>query len=493
MRYGIDFGTTRTVVAAVDRGNYPVVSSTDLAGDFFDFIPSVVALDGDELIAGWQANQADHVPVVRSFKRLLAGKNVTAEVPVHFGQESRPLGEVMEAFARHVVDTLREHQRSLGDDSPVQAVLGVPANASSSQRLLTLHAFSSAGAEVLGLINEPSAAAFEYTHRHALTLNSRRKSIIVYDLGGGTFDATLLRIDGRHHDVITSRGVSRLGGDDFDEVLLNLALAEAGRSGDVFGARVRRRLLDEARSAKEQLKPQSRRIVLELEDADVVVAVEDFYAAVTALVERTLDVLTPLVGHEDGLTDTDIAGIYLVGGASSLPLVSRVLRTRFGRRVHRSQLPTASTAVGLAIAADPDSGYLLSDRRARGIGVFRESDGGATVTFDPLLAPGETHAVRRYRAAHNVGVFRFVEYSEIDDAGNPGDLSVLAEVVVPFERALRGRADLAEVPVARTEDGPEVVETVTVDDDGIAVARIELPGEDFCLETRVGATVARGM
>jgi len=490
MRFGIDFGTTRTVVATVDRGNYPVVTMTDTAGDPQDHLPSVVALEGDRIVAGWRALERDNPTLTRSVKRLLTAPDVTAETPVRLGEQTRPLGEVLAAFAVEVVDTLRE---VAGDDA-IEVVLGVPANALSAQRLLTLDAFTRAGATVLGLVNEPSAAAFEYTHRHARTLNTKRSSIIVYDLGGGTFDATLMRIDAHRHDVITSLGISRLGGDDIDAVLADLALAATGRGDDVFGARARRRLLDEARTAKEQLRPQSRRIILELGDDDVIVPVTDFHDDATPLIERTLAALRPLIGDSETLTDTDIAGIYLVGGATALPLVPRLLRERFGRRVHRSPLPTASTAVGLAIAADPDSDYALNDRLTRGIGVFRESDSGAAVSFDPLVAPGAPAGddgtitvTRRYRAAHNLGWFRFVEYAATAD-GEPGDLAPLAEVLVPFAADLANVADLSQVTVERRENGPEVIETVIVDADGITTITVEVPE----LDVRVQASAGEG-
>ncbi|WP_080793724.1 Hsp70 family protein [Corynebacterium pacaense] len=474
MRFGIDVGTTRTIAAAVDRGNYPTVNVEDSLGDSHEFIPSVVALEDGQIVAGWDAmKRPDNPTLTRSFKRVMSDRAVTALTPVKLGGETRPLGEILRAFARHVLRILESYQRDLGDSSVPEVVLGVPANAHSAQRLLTLSAFSEAGATVLGLVNEPSAAAFEYTHRHARTLNSKRQSIIVYDLGGGTFDASLIRVDGKHHEVLGSLGISRLGGDDFDEILATCALRASGRTHDAFGARAKRTLLDEARTAKEALVPQSRRILLMLNDADVTLPVTTFYEAATPLVERTLEAMSPLVGED--LRESDIAGIYLVGGASSLPLVPRMLRERFGHRVHRSPYPASSTAVGLAIAADPTSGFHLRDRLSRGIGVFREQDGGKSVSFDPLIPPntsGPVEVTRRYRAAHNIGWFRFVEYSAIDDAeGFPGDISLLAEVKVPFDPSISD----VDVPIA-SYDGPEVEETITVDADGIASIRISVEG-----------------
>ena len=322
-----------------------------------------------------------------------------------------------------MVSHLRRFQKDLADTSPIEVVLGVPAHSHHAQRLLTMAAFSRTGITVQGLINEPSAAAFEYTHRHARTLNSKRKSILVYDLGGGTFDASLVAIDGVGHTIVNTVGRPRLGGDDLDVILADLALASLSRSSDAFSATARMRLVDEARSAKEALVPQSRRIVIAVGDDDVTIPVKDFYAAATPLIDETLTAIEPLIGS-DSLRDTDIAGIYLVGGTTSLPLISQTLRKKFGRRVHRSPLPSASTAVGLAIAADPDSDYALHDTLSRSIGVFREWDAGSEVSLDPLITPSTPRtATRIYRAAHNVGWFR---YGEIGD-----DFSLIAEIGVP--------------------------------------------------------------
>ena len=177
----------------------------------------------------------------------------------------------------------------------------------------------------------------------------------------------------------------------------------------------------------------------------------------------------------------DIAGLYVVGGGSQLPLVARILRSRFGRRVHRSPHTAASTAIGLAIGADPEAAYTVREQLSRGVGVFRERDGGSFISFDTLLdpntelAPGETLTIkRRYRAAHNIGYFRFVEYSSLDDSWVPrGDLQPYGEVIFPFDHALRrSNVDIASVPVVRTEDGPLIEESYMVDENGMVTVEI---------------------
>src|SRR3954470_6333693 len=400
MDLGLDFGTTHTVVAHGDRGNYPVVAFLDEDGDARDHFPSVVADDGGTLFYGFAALEAGRrgMPSARSFKRLLAEPQVTPQTLMRLGDREVPLFDVLAGLFSAVLEALRTASsiEDLMDGTAPRAMLGVPAQANSAQRFLTLEACRRAGFDVAGLVNEPSAASFEFAHRQARSITSRRDLVIVYDLGGGTFDASLLRLSGTHHEVLDSFGVNRLGGDDFDQALAEAALAGAGRSRTELSESSWASLLDESREAKERIGPQSRRVSVEVPGPDgqdstaVTLPVDDYYATVTPLVAATTDVMEPLVQSlqspdGDGDELQGVAGIYIVGGASGLPLVPRLLRSRFGRRVHRSPMPSASTAVGLAIAADPDAGFSLRDRLSRGFGVFREREGGAAVSFDPVL------------------------------------------------------------------------------------------------------------
>lgn len=205
------------------------------------------------------------------------------------------------------------------------------------------------------------------------------------------------------------------------------------------------------------------------------ILVDDFYQAAEPLVERSIAVVSKLLDDDTDGALSGLAGIYVAGGASSLPIVPRMLRARFGRRVHRAPYPAASTAIGLAIAADPSSGYTITDQLSRGFGVFREWDGGRRVVFDPIVsrhevlpAAGDIRIERRYRPVHNVGWFRFAEHSDLDRDGQPvGDIAPLGLVLFPFDPALRDVEDLAQVPLRRADDFPVVREVYTVDPNGI--------------------------
>ena len=248
MRLGVDFGTTTTAIAIVDRGNYPIVSFVNNNDDTVDFVPSIIALDGDRLIYGFDAEDAARggAPHLRSFKRLLSDPSVTDTSTLRLGNHSISILDALTGFLSYVEHQLRTNSSvaSLPASEPLEALVGVPAHAWSAQRFLTLEAFRRAGWDVLAMVNEPSAAGFEYTHRHAGTLNSKRTAILVYDLGGGTFDASIVSATGTLHEVMGSRGLNMVGGDDFDVVLANRLAAAAGTDSGKLGDAAWQRLVE---------------------------------------------------------------------------------------------------------------------------------------------------------------------------------------------------------------------------------------------------------
>ena len=513
MRLGIDFGTTRTVVACADRGNYPVLGFCDDAGDSHDWLPSVVAERDGELRFGFDALAAAAADpaftTVRSFKRLLADADAGPNKTMRVGSITVGIDELVTRFlvaTREAVFTRSNLPAELREEggADLRSVVAVPANASGAQRFVTLEAFRRAGFQPVAMLNEPSAAGFEYTHRHRDTLTSRRDHVVVYDLGGGTFDASLVRMRGRSHEVLATAGVNHLGGDDFDDVLVDLVLARAGVARTDLEPSALERLVDQCRDAKERLNPSSRKISIDVEvslgaaakSAEVVIPVAELYEALTPLVERSIEAMVPVMAQ----LDDEIAGIYVVGGASELPIVARALRQRFGRRVHRSPYPSAAIAIGLAIACDESAAFELSDRYARTFGVFRESRAGAEITFDPIFTSetelparaGEPIRRRRdYRAAHNVGHFRFFECNGTADDGRPrGDMMVSGDVLFPFDPALGVAIDLAAVPVERVgARGPRIEEEYSLDEHGIVAVTIKNLDAGIERVFRLGAAV----
>ena len=526
VRLGIDLGTTRTVVACADRGNYPILTFCDGAGDAHDWFPSVVAEREGELRFGFDALATAGDPsftAVRSFKRLLADAHAGPGKNVRIGSLTLAIDELVVRFLVALKDAVltqsnllayTQQQRGKDDVFAMRSVVAVPANASGAQRFVTLDAFRRAGFQPIAMLNEPSAAGFEYTHRHRDTLTSRRDHVVVYDLGGGTFDASLVRMRGRKHEVMATAGVNQLGGDDFDEVLLDLVLARTKLERSRVDPHALERLLDQCRDAKERLNPSSRKISIDLESAlgaaapssEAVVTVSDFYEACLPLVTRSIEAMVPVMARLDGAAgdagDTtleEIAGIYVVGGASELPLVARALRERFGRRVHRSPYPSAAIAIGLAIACDEQAGFELADRYSRTFGVFREGEAGAAITFDPIFthetalpprAGAPLRFRRDYRAAHNVGHFRFFECNAVAADGRPrGDMIISGDVLFPFDPTLGAEAvDLSGVPVERVGTrGPRIEEEYSLDEHGIVAITIKNVDAGFERVYRLGA------
>ena len=513
MRLGIDFGTTRTVVACCDRGNYPVVTFEDHTESPVDFYPSVAAERRGELRFGFDALAVAEDPdwvVLRSFKRLLAGPRSAPDFQVRIGGTVLSGGELIARFLASLREAIvTRSNRPKGSVDELVSVVATPANAHGTQRFVTLEAFRRAGFDVIGMLNEPSAAGFEYTHRYRNTITSKREHIVVYDLGGGTFDASLVHMSGKSHDAITTAGSNQLGGDDFDALLADLALERAGVARAGLPRRALAALAEQCREAKERLNPSSKRVVIDLESClgelspvpEITIAVADYYDACVPLVKRSIEVMGPVMAHLERKNDdamAEIAGIYVVGGASSLPVVGRVLRELFGRRVHRSQYPSAAIAMGLAIAGDEDAGYHLSDRLSRHFGVFREGQSGREVTFDPIFSRdakvpnrGDAPVVHRrvYRPVHNIGKYRFVECADLDGSGVPlGDITAYGDVLFPFDRGARHVDDLTGVPVRRmSNEGPLIQEEYAITTLGIVRVTITDLESGFARAYDVGA------
>jgi molecular chaperone DnaK (HSP70) len=450
-----------------------------------------VAVKDGKRVYGWEAwavqGQAGWT-IVRSLKRCL--KDAGPETRIEIGSQILEVRQVL----REMMAALRVHLRersSLPEDGgkPLEAMLGVPANANSNQRFLTTEAAREAGFEVLGLLNEPSAAAVEFAHRDLAARKGRSEGrLLVYDLGGGTFDASLIELADGEHSIVASDGIPTLGGDDFDEILAELALEAAGISGDEkdsLSAGEWFALLEECREKKEALNPNTRKLAIDLELVrrdwrEVSVSANSFYERCRPLIEQTRGVVDDLLAsHPEG----EIDSLYVTGGGSELPPVARILRESYGKRVRRSAYMRSATAIGLAIRADARSGFVLRDRFLRNFGLWREAEAGHDIIFDlvfprgtPLPDPKQPplRSVRSYRPAHNVGHFRFLECARLAQDGRPvGEITDWDDIRFPFDPELQDRRDLAGISVNRTPAAAAFVveETYTCDSSGnLAVA-----------------------
>lgn len=224
---------------------------------------------------------------------------------------------------------------------------------------------------------------------------------------------------------------------------------------------------------------RERNLLVDLDSTILHIPMAEVARACKPLIDRTIETMEPLSSLLNG-ANSDIAGIHLVGGTTSLPIVPRRLRELCGRKVHRSPHPTPATAIGLAVAAD--AGTLgIGDRLSRGFGVFRETESGGGIEFDVLTdqttrIAGTTIITRKYRCRHNIGVFRFVEFSRTDAIGEPvGDLFPLATVVFPLDETLQyssAEFDADQVEVQETNNGHVIEETYTILETGMITATI---------------------
>jgi molecular chaperone DnaK (HSP70) len=469
MKIGIDFGTTRVVVASVDRGNFPLVNFEAPDGQVYDWFPPVAAVKGDTRLYGWEAvavQDDENWTTLRSLKRGL--RTAGPHTELHVAGQTLPLRLLMAEMMAALRTQLLEHSNlGAAPNEPLEAVLGVPANARSNQRFLTEEAARRAGFTVLGLINEPSAAAIEFAYRNSAERKNRAGSgLLVYDLGGGTFDVSLVALGDTEHIVEASDGIPHLGGDDFDEILAEMVLEAAGNPADLTPFE-RRRLLDECREKKESLNPNTRKVSIDLERvrpgwSEVTIPVDTYYERCRPLIESTRQVVENLLAANSA---RPLDTLYVTGGGSELPPVARILRETFGRRVRRSSYMRSASAIGLAIRADiaADS---LREQFNQNFGIWREADHGGTIVFDLIFprgsrlpAPGEP-ALRRervYHPAHNIGHFRYLECSQLDEHGQPvGEITNWDQIRFPFDPQLQSHSDLAAQPVSRLAGGHDL-------------------------------------
>ncbi|MDY0000393.1 MAG: Hsp70 family protein [Polyangia bacterium] len=497
MRIGIDFGTTRTVVAGIDDGNYPVCAF-DWEGQIREHIPTLVAAQRGRILFGWEAARAarrGEASLLRGLKRLTATTAPDAILSLGEGV-ALPLIEILTGYLAHVREMIQRYGTLHLKGKTLEAMVATPANANSNQRYLTLEAFHRAGFQVLEVLNEPSAAALEHVHRYLRQLGQKspKEYVVVYDLGGGTFDTAAVRFSDGSFDVLSHEGIARLGGEDFDSLLLELALGAAVVEPASISDSLRARLLEECRERKEGLTTNTRKIAVDLAlpegETTVVLDTFVFYEACEPVIEPSVAaverVLASLGGEDDSTDDPRrLAAVYLVGGSTAFPPVARRLREAFGRKIKHAPSPFAATAVGLAIAADPAADVRIQDSVSRHFGVWREGSSGRDKIFD-MLIPKDTQldqgqrleVVRRYCPAHNLGCLRFLECGRLDDAGQPaGDLSPWPEIFFPYDPCL-AQADVGELSritvERRTElQGHEIQETYRYEPGGILSVDIQ--------------------
>jgi len=347
---GIDLGTTNSEVAAwvEGRGRVEVLGP---GGN--KVLPSCVGLaaDGTLLVGEPARNQALLAPgrTLRSFKREMG-----SATKLRLGERTLSPQEASALVLRTLVDWA---EAQLGH-RPERAVITVPAYFSDAQRLATREAGELAGLEVVRILNEPTAASLAYGHGEGPP-----RTLLVYDLGGGTFDVSIVRIEGEVTEVLASHGDNRLGGDDFDRALAERLANEFEKQ---HGIDLRKdhdlawsRLCWAAERAKRTLSYEPYASIREDNLAqragtplhlDCELSREQYEQLIDPLLERTLESVHRAI-QDSGVKVAALDGILLVGGAARTPAIAQLLRERTGIEPSRSVHPDLCVALGAGVLA----------------------------------------------------------------------------------------------------------------------------------------------
>ena len=390
---GIDLGTTNSLVATVKSGHAACLP--DEEGRFL--LPSVVRYGADGQIitgrAALQSQTADPANTVSSAKRLIGRKLEdidTSHLPYRFGQSDQLIDLHTRQGSKTPIDVSADilralkarAEQSLGGEL-VGAVITVPAYFDDAQRQATKDAARLAGLNVLRLLNEPTAAAIAYGLD-----NAAEGTFVVYDLGGGTFDVSVLQLSKGLFEVKATGGKSALGGDDFDHRML-CHLIEVN-SLSITNAQDSRLLLSLVRRAKEELSrlPESR-IQAVLSDGtsiDTIFTRTQFHALTQHLVAQTLVPVKQAL-KDAGISKGDIGGVIMVGGATRMLHVQQAVANFFGQTPLTNLDPDQVVALGAAMQADVlagnkrDNDWLLLDVTPLSLGL--ETYGGLAEKIIP--------------------------------------------------------------------------------------------------------------
>ncbi len=366
---GIDLGTTNSCVAVMEGGSPNVITNSEGART----TPSVVAFqkDGSRIVGQVAKRQAvtNADRTIMSIKRKMGTtEKVTIDDKAYTPQE----------ISAMVLSKLKADAESYLGETVSQAVITVPAYFNDSQRQATKDAGKIAGLEVLRIINEPTAAALAYG------MTDMDKTVMVYDLGGGTFDVSILEIADGVFEVLSTNGDTRLGGDDFDEAIINY-LVKTFKETDGID-------LSTDKMAMQRLKEAAEKSKIELsatttsavslpfiavdasgpKNLDITLTRAKFDELTAGLVDRTLVSIRNAM-RDANLSASQIDEVLLVGGSSRIPAVQEAVKKEMGKEPHKGINPDECVAVGAArqagVLGGEETGVLLLDVTPLSLGI----------------------------------------------------------------------------------------------------------------------------
>ena len=451
---GIDLGTTNSAVAVMEGGSPVIIPNSE--GN--RTTPSVVAFtkDGERLVGETAKRQAITNPdrTIASIKREMGSDYKTAEID---GKKYSP-----EEISAMILQKLKSDAEKYLNDTVTNAVITVPAYFTDAQRQATKDAGKIAGLTVDRIINEPTAASLAY----GLDKEHDQSKIMVYDLGGGTFDVSILEVGDGVFEVLSTRGNNKLGGDDFDNKLVDYLASEFRKENGVDLTKdltAMQRLKDAAEKAKKELSStMTTNVNLPFITAvdgqpvhlDISITRAKFDELTKDLVDATKKPVEDALS-DAGLKSADIDKVLLVGGSTRIPAVQDLVKNLVGKEPQRDINPDESVALGAAVQGGVLTGevkdLLLLDVTPLSLGI--ETLGGVATK---LIERNTTIPTKKSQV-----------FTTAADGQTEVDIHVVqGEREMAADNTTLGRFQLTGIPAAR-RGVPQIEVTFDIDANGI--------------------------